>query len=246
MRGNNQPGGLQTFMFFLGFIVLFFLVFALGVIVGNGLDSEDLFQIVKKEKNEQLLVSSSATVNNNKEETKPVKPEIKKLIKKEDKVTVKKPGKAQENEVKKVKAQEVKVAEQKPVPVKKKEVKVETTKENVANNATGETVELDSLNEKKYVAKLNYNKQDFPETDQDGLYTVQLGSFQSIDSAYALEKKLLSKGYPCFVIKSAIPNKGTWYRVRVGTFKTKDKASDYAQQLKNNEKLEYTQVTFNK
>lgn len=246
MKGNNQPGGLQTFMFFLGFIVLFFLVFALGVIVGKGLDTEGLFQIKKKETNKQLLASSSATITNNKEETKPVKPELNKPIKKEVKVTGKKPVKGQVKEVKKVKSQEVKTAEKKPVPIKKKEVNVETTKKDVENNAAGETVELDSLNEKKYVAKLNYNKQDFPETDQDGNYTVQLGSFQSIDAAYALEKKLLSKGYPCFVIKSAIPNKGTWYRVRVGTFKTKDKAADYAQQLKNNEKLEYTQVTFNK
>jgi len=243
LKGNKQPGGLQTIMFFLGFIVLFFLVFALGVIVGKGLDSEDIFQIKKKEKSEQLLVSSSATTINNKEEKKPEKAEVKEAVKQEDKITGKKPGKV---EVKKVAEQEVKVAEKKPAPVKKKEVEVKSTKKNVENKPTKEIVSTASLNEDKYLAKLNYNKQDFPETDLDGKYTVQLGSFQSIDAAYTLEKKLQSKGYPCFVIKAAIPKKGTWYRVRVGTFITKKKAEVYAEQLKNIEKLEYTQVTLNK
>lgn len=230
-------------MFFLGFIVLFFLVFALGVIVGKGLDTEDLFQIKKKEKNEQLLAGSPATIINKNEEKKPDKVEVKEVIKQENKVAEKKPGKV---EVKEIVEQEVKVTEKKPAPAKKKEVEVKTTKKDVEKNATKETVKTESVKEDKYVAKLDYNKPDFPDTDQDGKYTVQLGSFQSIDAAYTLEKKLQSKGYPCFVIKAAIPKKGTWYRVRVGTFKTKEKAVAYAVQLKNIEKLEYTQVTLNK
>ncbi len=243
MKENKRPGGLQTFMFFLGFIVLFFLVFALGVIVGKGLDTEDLFQIKKKEKNEQLLVRSSATIINKNEEKKPDKVEVKEVIKQENKVAEKKPGKVK---VKEFVEQEVKVTEKKPAPAKKKEVEVKTTKKDVEKKATKETVKTESVKEDKFVAKLDYNKPDFPDTDQDGKYTVQLGSFQSIDAAYTLEKKLQSKGYPCFVIKAAIPKKGTWYRVRVGTFKSKEKAVAYAEQLKNIEKLEYTQVTLNK
>jgi len=171
-------------MFFLGFIVLFFLVFALGVIVGKGLDTEDLFQIKKKEKNEQLLVSSSATIINKNEEKKPDKVEVKEVVE-----------------------QEVKVTEKKTAPVKKKEVEVKTTEKDVEKKATKETVKTESVKEDKYVAKLDYSKPDFPDTDQDGKYTVQLGSFQNIDAAYTLEKKLQSKGYPCFVIKAAIPKK---------------------------------------
>ncbi|MEE9193233.1 MAG: SPOR domain-containing protein [Thermodesulfobacteriota bacterium] len=243
MKENKRPGGLQTFMFFLGFIVLFFLVFALGVIVGKGLDTEDLFQIKKKEKNEQLLAGSPATIINKNEEKKPDKVEVKEVIKQENKVAEKKPGKVK---VKEIVEQEVKVTEKKPAPAKKKEVEVKTTKKDVEKKATKETVKTESVKEDKFVAKLDYNKPDFPDTDQDGKYTVQLGSFQSIDAAYTLEKKLQSKGYPCFVIKAAIPKKGTWYRVRVGTFKSKEKAVAYAEQLKNIEKLEYTQVTLNK
>jgi len=243
LKENKQPGGLQTFMFFMGFIVLFFLVFALGVIVGKGLDTEDLFQVKKKEKNEQLLAGSPAIIINKNEEKKPDKVEVKEVIKQENKVAEKKPGKVK---VKEIVEQEVKVTEKKPAPAKKKEVEVKTTKKDLEKKATKEIVKTESVKEDKFVAKLDYNKPDFPDTDQDGKYTVQLGSFQSIDAAYTLEKKLQSKGYPCFVIKAAIPKKGTWYRVRVGTFKSKEKAVAYAEQLKNIEKLEYTQVTLNK
>jgi len=235
MKDKKQPGSLQTFMFFLGFIVLFFLVFALGVIVGKGLDTEDLFQIRKKEKNDQLLASSSVTIINKNNEKKPPAAEVKKAVKKEVKVAEKKPAPVKKKVVKEKPAK--KTVEKKIVqPEKKEPPKVTKKAESAAK----------PVKEEKYVAKLDYSKPNFPVTDQGGKYTVQLGSFQNIDAAYLLEKKLLAKGYPCFVIKAAIPKKGTWYRVRVGTFNTKEKAVNYAEQLKNIEKLEYTQVTFNK
>ena len=170
------------------------------------------------------------------EEKKQPEPEIKKEVKPAVKTVEKKPApaKKKKEEIKPVK----KPAEKKSVEKKAAEpaVKKEVKKTELPQTAKQE----------KYVAKLDYSKPNFPATDQGGKYTVQLGSFQNIDAAYALEKKLLNKGYPCFVIKAAIPKKGTWYRVRVGTFNTKEKADAYAEQLKNIEKLEFTQVTFNK
>lgn len=236
MTNKKQPGGFQTFMFFLGFIFLFCMVFALGVIVGKGLETEDLFHIGKKEKDDKLLASSSVTIIEKTEEKKQPEPKIKKEVKPAVKTVEKKPApvKKKKEEIKPVKKTvEKKTVEKKTAePTVKKEVK--------------KTEKPQNLKEEKYVAKLDYSKPNFPATDQGGKYTVQLGSFQNIDAAYALEKKLLNKGYPCFVIKAAIPKKGTWYRVRVGTFNTKEKADAYAEQLKNIEKLEYTQVTFNK
>lgn len=230
MKDRKQPGALQTFMFFLGFIILFFLVFALGVIVGKGLNTEDLFQIRKQEKkSDQLLASSSITIINNKDEIEPRSETIKKEAKPEivperKKTPVKKVVKKDPPPEKTLKKKSVK-------PEKKKEIKTENSQE--------------SVKEDKYVTKLDYNKPDFPNTDQGGKYTVQLGSFQNIDAAYNLEKKMQEKGYPSFVIKAAIPKKGTWYRVRVGTFQNKEKAVAYAEKLKNIEKLKYTQVTLN-
>ena len=230
MKDRKQPGALQTFMFFLSFILLFFLVFALGVIVGRGLNTEDLFQIRKQEKkSDQLLASSSITIINNKDELEPRSETVKKEAKPEivperKKTPVKKVVKNDPPPEKTVKKKSVK-------PEKKKGIKTENSQE--------------SVKEDKYVTKLDYNKPDFPNTDQSGKYTVQLGSFQNIDAAYNLEKKMQEKGYPSFVIKAAIPKKGTWYRVRVGTFQNKEKAVAYAEKLKNIEKLKYTQVTLN-
>ena len=138
----------------------------------------------------------------------------------------------------------------------KKDVKTENTKlektadveEKIAEKETvSKKVVADPGKEDKsdYVAKIDYSIPEFPKTDPGGKYTVQLGSFQNIDTAYKLEKSLNEKGYPSFVIKAAIPEKGTWYRVRVGTFNNKDKARDYAEKIKSKEKLEFTQITLN-
>lgn len=232
MKDKNKPGGFQTFMFFSGFIVLFFFVFALGVIVGKGLNTVDLFHITKKENIEKPTDNSPVTIVNKKEKIKPDAVPVKKTVKKV--VTEKKPEPVKKKVVENKPAK--KTAETKTVQPEKKKEPLKTK----------QAVKAEPAKEDKYVAKLDYSKPDFPVTDQGGKYTVQLGSFQNIDAAYNLEKKLLSKGYPCFVIKAAIPKKGTWYRVRVGTFQSKDKAVAYAEKLKNIEKLEYTQVTLNK
>ena len=156
MRDRKQPSALQTFMFFLGFIILFFLVFALGVIVGKGLITEDLLQIRKQEKkSDQLLASSSVNIINNKDELEPKNVPVKKEVKPEivpeiKKIPVKKVVKKDAPTEKTVEKKSVK-------PEKKKEIKTEKTKE--------------SVKEDKYVTKFDYNKPDFPNTDQGGKYS---------------------------------------------------------------------------
>ncbi len=77
---------------------------------------------------------------------------------------------------------------------------------------------------------------DFPETDPDGKYTVQIASFKKIDNAHRYVKQLKNKGYPAFITKSQI-DKATWYRVRVGTFNDRKKAYKYSKMIKSKEKL---------
>lgn len=229
MKDDKRPGKFQTFMFFMMFILLFFLVFALGVIVGKGLSSTDFLQIGKSEKKEKPIASSATTKVEDKEVAVAVK-------------VIEKPS-----------AEQVKIPEPKTTATKKIEKKAENpAKLNekkapapVANSNDSEK-KGDAPKEENYVTKLDYSKPDFPKTDQGGEYTVQIGSFQNTDAAYNLEKKLGSKGYPSFVIKAVIPNKGTWYRVRVGTFNSKDKAARYAEKLQKTEGLDYAQVTLNK
>ena len=68
-----------------------------------------------------------------------------------------------------------------------------------------------------------------------GRYTVQLAAFPEARFAKEMETKLKSKTYPAYVQKTDIPGKGTWYRVRVGKFETKEEAREYGDTIKTKE-----------
>lgn len=70
-------------------------------------------------------------------------------------------------------------------------------------------------------------------TPNNGNLTIQVASFN--DQAQANERVnwLRSKGAEARTVKVEIPNKGTWYRVQIGGFKTREEASGYANQLKS-------------
>ncbi|MGH7889718.1 MAG: SPOR domain-containing protein, partial [Thermodesulfobacteriota bacterium] len=74
-----------------------------------------------------------------------------------------------------------------------------------------------------------------PKIEPGGKYTVQIGSFQEEDKAKQVVESLRSKGYPVFINEVAIAGQGTRYRARVGTFKTREDARLYADNLKNRE-----------
>ena len=68
-----------------------------------------------------------------------------------------------------------------------------------------------------------------------GKYLVQLASYPQIDLARDLENSLKSKGYPVFIQKVIIPKSGIWYRVRIGSFDTKEEAKLFGNSLKSKE-----------
>lgn len=70
---------------------------------------------------------------------------------------------------------------------------------------------------------------------EKGAYTVQIASFPSQVMAQKMEKNLKEKTYPAYVQKTDIPGKGTWYRVRVGSFKTKEEAKSYGESIREKE-----------
>ena len=57
-----------------------------------------------------------------------------------------------------------------------------------------------------------------------GTLAVQVASTKDAASAEALVKKLTQLGYAGFSTVAEIPDKGTWYRVRVGPYRTKTEA----------------------
>lgn len=81
--------------------------------------------------------------------------------------------------------------------------------------------------------KKTYSKK----ADTGGDYTVQIASFSEIDSARELESSLKSETLPAYIKVARIPGKGTWYRVRVGGFRSKSEAVSYAEYLKSRQPL---------
>ncbi len=70
---------------------------------------------------------------------------------------------------------------------------------------------------------------------KEGGYTVQIASFPQARFAKEMETTLKSKSYPAYVQKTDIPGKGTWYRVRVGHFGTKEEARKFGDTIVNKE-----------
>ncbi len=62
-------------------------------------------------------------------------------------------------------------------------------------------------------------------------YTVQVASYPNLNDAENMSESLVKKGFPAFPIKVSI-NGQDWYRVSVGSFKSKKEAMDYQVSLK--------------
>lgn len=71
-----------------------------------------------------------------------------------------------------------------------------------------------------------------PPVVPDGLYTVQIGSFQDESQAQKLVGSLKSRGYPVFIKSMTTSDGKTWHRVRVGTFRDVEAADTYGKSLK--------------
>jgi len=69
-------------------------------------------------------------------------------------------------------------------------------------------------------------------------YTIQVGSYPERAMAEDAMKTMKKRGYAAFVVATAIPEKGTWYRVRVGSFANKQSAEKLSKELKSKEGVE--------
>ena len=80
------------------------------------------------------------------------------------------------------------------------------------------------LHSKNHTPKNNYAPSQKSSSLQDSLtpdgekYTIQIGAFRTKNQAEQLSQTLKNKGYPTFLNKADLGNKGVWYRVRVGRF----------------------------
>lgn len=67
---------------------------------------------------------------------------------------------------------------------------------------------------------------------QAGSFTLQLAASQNRDEAERLASDLRAKGYAPYIVEAQVPGKGTFFRVRMGRFPSKDAAQRYMTDLK--------------
>ena len=85
-----------------------------------------------------------------------------------------------------------------------------------------------------------------PMVHDKGKYTVQIASFPDELKAIKMANDFRAKGYPAFTRRAKIKGRGTWYRVRIGTFETRVDAKRYSEALKSNEpRVKATLITRN-
>lgn len=68
---------------------------------------------------------------------------------------------------------------------------------------------------------------------KQGSLTIQVASFNDQGQANERVNSLRSKGEDARSVKVDIPGKGTWYRVQIGGFKSREDAISHASQLKS-------------
>ena len=72
---------------------------------------------------------------------------------------------------------------------------------------------------------------------ENAKYSLQVGSYQQMTDANNAVEKLKSKGYAAFLMIADIPDRGRWYRVRVGGFASREEARKYQQQFQQQEAI---------
>ena len=77
------------------------------------------------------------------------------------------------------------------------------------------------------------NKTKIEEKPADSLWAVQVASMKDFAAADKMVQELKQKGYPAYRFGANIPNKGVWYRIRVGPFRDKSDAEKKLVRLKN-------------
>jgi len=70
-----------------------------------------------------------------------------------------------------------------------------------------------------------------------GGYQLQASSFRSEPEATAFATGLRQRGHRAYVEQAQLPERGVWYRVRVGPFKTQKEAASYRSEFERREHL---------
>lgn len=208
MSETKSPTNRQIIFLFLGFLILFILVFALGVIVGKGLGDSEI-KIAKKLPKNEVTSALDIKEDENEISTGDISQQELQDILNETKTDD--PQKTEE-----------------PTTEKSMNIGPTAGEKIIAMNAESEVslkIEKPQIVKEEKKSLLSKNTP-LPPVVADGQYTIQIGSFKNESDAKKLQNKLKTKGYPAF-LKQVTIGEDTWFRLRIGTFETKDQAKIY-------------------
>jgi cell division septation protein DedD len=112
-----------------------------------------------------------------------------------------------------------------------KELKVETHPEPAVVTARTAPKEVDL---QKAIARASAK----PTVMDSGAFTLQLSATQTRAEADKFVSKLRGQGYAPYIVEADVPGKGTWYRVRMGRFPTRDAAGRYLADFRRETRLD--------
>jgi cell division protein FtsN len=110
---------------------------------------------------------------------------------------------------------------------------VQKVAQRVARNEQPEEKAEATSTEAAQVKKQKRQPASLPKTvgyDPATQFTVQIASYPTEEEAKVRSSEMVKKGFPAYPVEANIKGK-TWYRVSVGSFKTKQEAADYRTQL---------------
>jgi cell division protein FtsN len=111
-----------------------------------------------------------------------------------------------------------------PSPPKEKQMEINIEKEPAAKPQKPAVTKQPQVQAKKEPA---------PQSSSDAKvrYTLQLASYPEKEAADGDVKKMKQRGYAAFIVAADVPGKGTWYRVRLGSFSNKNTAEKLQKQI---------------
>lgn len=71
----------------------------------------------------------------------------------------------------------------------------------------------------------------------EGEYTLQVISYDQLAAANEFADALRARGHEAFVVSADVPDRGRYYRVRIGPFETKHKADAYRAEFETQERM---------
>jgi cell division septation protein DedD len=242
MSGTSSEGSAKVLALFILFVVIFILVFGLGVFVGKESGKKEI-RIAKKFEEpaspEPKLPVEEDTGEMSEELTDEAEPATEDggekveedEIVEEDITAEEVTAEAPPTDAPPAAEPDKPAEEASPAPVK---TEAPAAAERVSEEQLAEItreIERKVKSERKEM-KSPAKKITLPPVSPGGSYTVQIGSFQSQEEANKLASSMQSRGYPVFVKSMTTPNNKNWYRVRIGTFKDPESAKKYGEGLK--------------